>query len=210
MKKGKLACIKVVAFLFVGTLLVFGCSGTSKEVKETDGYSESRYNKYVENQPKSKIKPIEVQDVDRVRFAICNIYNTTCEMTVAYDKKVNNSPQYYQWLRLTKGMSDEERENFWENELESGDRQAVLSFNEANEDTYSKAVAMLPQALELYTSIGAMDFKQVSKSAGMNVFKARSVVSGLNDSKDQIVYTVEVLKLMAEEYNIYQRFKAEK
>jgi len=209
MKQHKLVIMKLVVSLFVGTLLVFGCSGTSKEVKETDGHTKSLYSKYVENQPKREIKPIEVQDVDKVRFSICDIYNTASDMTVAYDKKVTNSKHYHQWLRLTKDMSAEERDSFWKNELGPPDREAVLAFNEANEETYSQASSMLPRALELYKNISELDFKEVSKSAGMNVFKAKSMMSGLNDSKDQIEYTVEVLKLMAEEYNRYQRFKAE-
>jgi hypothetical protein len=209
MKQRKLVIMKLVVSLFVGTLLVFGCSGTSKEVRETDGYAAYRWNKYIENQPKKDIKPIEVQDVDKVRFSICDIYNTASDMTVAYNQKVTNSVEYHSWLNMTEDKSNEERDNLWKNELGPPDREAVLAFNEANEETYAQASSMLPKALELYKSISELDFKEVSKSAGMNVFKAKSMMSGLNDSKDQIEYTVEVLKLMAEEYNRYQRFKAE-
>jgi len=130
-------------------------------------------------------------------------------MTVSYAEKVENHKPYHEWLRMTKDMTDEEREELWNDQLGPADREAVLTFNEANQDTYSKAVSMLPTALELHKSIDKLDFKQVSKKAGVNVFKAKSMVSSLNDSKDQITYTVEVLKLMAEEYNRYQKFKAE-
>ena len=210
MKQSKLVVMKLVVCLFLAVTLVFGCSSTSKEVNETDGYSEARWYKYVTNQQKGEIEPIDVQDVDKVRFSINDIYNTTYDMTVSYAEKVKNHKPYHDWLKLTKDWSDERRNTVWKNEIESDHKKAVLAFNEANQDTYSKAVSMLPEALELYESIDKLDFKQVSKKAGANVFKAKSMVSGLNDSKDQITYTVEVLKLMDEEYKRYQRFKAER
>ncbi len=207
MKPRKYALTKIVLGLLLATAMLIGCSSTSKDVKESDGYSEYCWDKYVKNQPKKEIKPIEVEEVDRVRFTICDIYKTTGELAVSYDEKVKNSAEYHQWLKLTETMTEEERDNFWNNKLNPIDREAILKFNQANEETYAKAVSMLPKALELLDNIKKLDFKQVSKKAGMNVFKARSIISGLDDSKDQIVYTVEVLKLMKDEYNMYQKFK---
>ena len=206
MKQRKSVVLKMVAILFVYTLFAFGCAGTDEEVKSTPGYNLMLYDKYITHQPKKEIEPIEVQDVDNVRIAICDIYNTTCSLTESYVQIVEASPEYHSWMTHLNKLSYEDREDVW-NRLKPSEKETVLSFNKLNKDTYEKAVSLLPKAIELYKSVDQMDFQQVASTAGVNIFKSKSIMSGLNDSKDQIVYTVEVLKLMKVEYDLYNAFK---